>query len=229
MGIPLIFGGGGAFKQITDKAVSDLTNTLGLNSSNGGDSGKSGALTDGNGNTTKYTGLLDPGLHLDDQSTYNVLAANGVYLLDFSTLYNAFHYSPANDKIPFSPFSFDLQSVENLFLLIMIAKLMQTPEGLKQLTGLYTKQMESVTSMVLSLSKAGMANPLTGALTSMLNSSLLHRFGLIDDAGYLRATEHMRTVSDRLNTLATIDSVSTIVTDVADKAVNFAGLMKSNK
>lgn len=102
------------------------------------------------------------------------------------------------DRFAFSPLPSDPISLEGLALLGLAYNFSRTSEGQKSLEHIILAYMNNITKMICAISEAGQTSWANGGLSIMLSAALMHKTGLLDDAGYLRTIEHARSVFDKM-------------------------------
>lgn len=104
----------------------------------------------------------------------------------------------SQDRFTFSPLPSYPVSVEGLAFLLIVKKLMETPEGKKTFERLAIKYLDSCARIVESVEDACHSNWLTALNNQHIAAAITHKIGLIDNGGYLKIVDHYRNVFDKM-------------------------------
>jgi hypothetical protein len=104
------------------------------------------------------------------------------------------------DRFAFSPLPSFPVSVEGLALFMILKKL--GPAAVEKLA---YKYIDSVESILNGLLKAGKASPYVGINNTTAWACVAHRFGLIDNGGYLKIVDQSRNIITVMQQLAAVE------------------------
>lgn len=125
-----------------------------------------------------------------------VLNRCGVSLIGFDPIQGNMVFQH-QDRMPFSPFTSEKMSFDNLFMLAVIFKGL-TKDNYAAFTKLVGDYMQNVGRAITAVSSMGDANWANHTSSTMLMASMLHRLGMLDDQGLVRVQEHCRTIFDKM-------------------------------
>lgn len=148
-----------------------------------------------------------------DEMTVAELNRYGTVLLGFAPMEKNFPFMH-EDRAPFSPFTRQIDTPDNLLWLAIVAKGL-TKDNYKAFTQFMDSYMTNCQKVIGHISDMGNQNWMSNVNATLLLSGILHRMGLLDDAGYVRSQEHCRTAFDKLyiqeTALGALNGVSTLI------------------
>ena len=153
------------------------------------------------------------GLH-DNLGEY-VLAEYGVYLMGFDPIQGNFPFKH-QDRAPFSYFTEDTMSLDNVLMAVMALRSLKSPEYFKIFVDWQKEIMKQTANMVDAVATCGKTSVAANTNALMLASSMLHRSGHIDDAGYVKTQDHLRSIFDATFNLEVLTAAMTSVTTLVE-------------
>jgi len=125
--------------------------------------------------------------------------------------------------VAFSPLE-EGATLENLTILVTVAKLCRTPEGQKILKDVLVKYLACCSDIVSACQRACIgANAITAIANNNLTAAIAHRLGLIDDGGYIRICDHNTTVTNALIDISVLQNIAGPVTTLVTGSEYHAG------
>lgn len=102
------------------------------------------------------------------------------------------------ERFAFSPITANTFSIDNMALLLLVAKYSTTLEDRKMLKDIIIQYLKTAGGILESIQKSSSQNWLTALNNQHIAAAMLHRIGLIDDGGYLKIVDHFRSVFDKM-------------------------------
>ena len=102
------------------------------------------------------------------------------------------------ERVAFSPITANTWSLDNLALILLIAKFSKTAEDKVHLKQIIVKYLDSCARIVEAVEDACHSNWLTALNNQHIAAAISHRIGLIDDGGYIKIMDHYRSVFDKM-------------------------------
>jgi hypothetical protein len=172
--------------------------------------------------------VLDTNIIDHNAIAKTALDAWGVYLLGFDPLQGNMPFQH-QDRMAFSPFSTDLLTVDNAFLMLMFVKALKQPDGVKMIQGLASKYMDTTSKIVSDIMDSGNTTWMANGNATMLASAFLHRQGLLDDGGCIRVQEHVRGTFDKMFTMNFVTGSLGALSSLTKTIYNGTAKSKSKK
>lgn len=124
-------------------------------------------------------------------------------------------YFEHEDNIAWYPGTSEQFSLQNVMLVLFMAKLMKTGEGQARLERIITKYLEVTGRIVESVADSSKTNWLNGINNVEFLAAITHKIGLIDNGGYVRMLNSVRTRFDKIYSaeaaLSALGGVTTLI------------------